>query len=167
MRVRILLYVCRKLVDTPGVSTTHICSSMRTQTEVDTPWYFRLCPHTTTYVSSYYYVCVCNRAATELQHMQQSWREHLDTSVCVLILLHVSSYYYVCVCNRAATELQHMQQSCKILLHMRPHTITYVSSYYYICVRTLLYTWLELLNNSVRAPRCMVVEALSYWCMRP
>ncbi len=31
-----------------------------------------MCPHTTTYVSPYYYVCV-------------------------LILLHVSSYYYICV----------------------------------------------------------------------
>jgi hypothetical protein len=68
-----------------------------------------MCPHTTMYVSSYYYVpsatariCSCRLTGPHTT-------------------MYVSSYYCICVL---------------ILLYMCPHTTIYVSSYYYMCPHT-------------------------------
>ena len=92
--------------------------------------YYYMCPHTTTCVSSYYYVSLL---LVFCPH----------TTTCVLILLHVSSYYYICVlvllplfCRQLIhADLPFLLYMCP---HMCPHTTTYVSSYYYIRVLILL-----------------------------
>jgi hypothetical protein len=78
-----------------------------------------VCPRTTVYVSSYYYI-----------------RPH--TSVCFHTTIYVSSYYYICVLI-LLYMCPHTTVCVLILLYMCPHTIIYVSSYYYICVLILLY----------------------------
>jgi hypothetical protein len=72
-------------------------------------------PHTTIYVSSYYYMCP-------------------HTTSCALILLYVSSYYYICV---LVLGIQPTIQTYCSDHYMCPHTTIYVSSYYYICVLAL------------------------------
>jgi hypothetical protein len=71
-----------------------------------------VCPHITTHVSSYYYVCVCS---------------HTNISC-----------YYVCVCPHT-NACPHAAMCVLVLLYMCPHTAIYVSSYCYICVLILLY----------------------------
>jgi hypothetical protein len=75
-----------------------------------------LCPHTTLFVSSYYYICVlillysCPHTTTSVSSYY---------FIRVLILLCMCPYYFIRVL---------------ILLHMCPHTTLYVSSYYYIYI---------------------------------
>jgi hypothetical protein len=110
-----------------------------------------MCPHTTIYVSAYYYICVLHTTTYVSSYYY----------ICVLILLHVSSYYYTCVViplhvssfdymRRHTTAcvliLLHAQPPVSytttcvlILLHMCPHTTTYVSSFYYTCPHSTAY----------------------------
>ncbi len=69
-----------------------------------------VCPHTTIYVSSYYYVCV-------------------------LIVLYMRS-----VCGGAGTTEHVLELVlCICVLYICLHTAIYVSSFYYICVLILQY----------------------------
>jgi hypothetical protein len=65
-------------------------------------------PHTTIYVSSYYYIC-----GLILLYVSSYYY------ICVLILLYVSSYYYICVVILLSVSSHY---------YMCPHTT------YYMCV---------------------------------
>ena len=117
-----------------------------------------MCPHTTIYVSSYYYICVrillcmcmCAHATilyvslslslslTHTHTHQGTSGDHTPTSyICVLMLL------YVVVCRARPYKFPHTTIHVSsyyyicvlILLCMCPHTTIYVSSYYYISRR--------------------------------
>ncbi len=76
-----------------------------------------MCPHTTVYVPSCYYICA------------------LCYYMCVFILLYVSLYYYICVlillymCPLLLYVCFYTTICVLILLYMCPHTSIYVSSY--------------------------------------
>jgi hypothetical protein len=97
-----------------------------------------MCPHTTIYVSSHYYICVL----ILLYMCPQYYYMCPHTTICVLILLYmcphttinVSSYYYICVL---------------ILL-------SYVPLYYCICVRTGARGAPE---HAPAAPSCVVARS--------
>ncbi len=85
-----------------------------------------MCPHTTIYVSSYYYICV-----------------HILLYMCPHTTIYVSSYCYICVpiymCPDTTVVAAYKRP--RILVYRRPllymcPTI-YVSSYHYICVLIL------------------------------
>ena len=81
-----------------------------------------ICPHTTTHVFSYCYVC------RQLRHTAICVSSYCYT--CVLILLHVSSSYYMCVL--ILLYVSSYYHICVLILpYVCPHTIMYVSSYYY------------------------------------
>jgi multisubunit Na+/H+ antiporter MnhF subunit len=98
------------------------------------PHLLYMCPHTTIYASSYYYI-VYMRPHTTMHVCSYYY-------ICVLILLfmcshttvYVSSYYYICVLIR---------------LYMRPHTTMRVCSHDCICVHTCYICVLILLRMSV------------------
>ncbi len=94
-----------------------------------------MCPHTTTYVSSYYYICVL-----VLLHMCPHTTTYVssDYNICVLILQHMCLHTTICVLI-LQYMCPHTTICVLILLYMCPHTSIYVSSYYYICVLVLLY----------------------------
>ena len=106
-----------------------------------------MCPHTTIYVSSYYYICVmCPHTAMYVSSVNDGVLALGDDSLilmCVLILLcphttvHVSSYYYKCVLSKRRRLGIGRPQS---LILMCVIIRLYVSSYYYTCVIILLYT---------------------------
>ncbi len=79
----------------------------------------RTLPYTTTYVSSYYCICVLI-----LLYMCP------HTAICVLILLYVSS-------------VLPQQPQRNIAMLPLPYTTIYMSSYYCICVLILLYTYVS------------------------
>ena len=92
-----------------------------------------MCPHTNSYVSSYFSMCPYTTMCVHTTKLVSSYYY-----VCVLILLCVSSYYYICVVIllyiMSCTSwyyLYHFIQIC-------PHTYIYVSSYYYMHVFVLI-----------------------------
>jgi hypothetical protein len=104
--------------------TTHVLILLympHTATDICVLILLHMCPHPTTYVSSYYYIRV-------------------------LTLPYMSAYYYIILPHMRphATTHPSYPSSCYyiyvlMLLYMRPHTTTYVSSYYYTCVLILLH----------------------------
>jgi len=101
-----------------------------------------MCPHTTIYVSSYYYICVSRFAQTA-----QTPTSRRTNARGAHTTINVSSYYYICV-----LILRYMCPHNPVLIllyvssYSRPHTTIYVSSYsrphtttsyYYICVLIL------------------------------
>jgi hypothetical protein len=123
-----------------------------------------MCPHTTLYVSAYYYICV------RILLYVPSCYVSLDYYICVLMLLrmcphttiYASAYYYMCphtaMCPHTNIHVSSYILLCMsiyvsayynvcvlisyvcvlILLHMCPHTTIYMSSYCYMCVLILL-----------------------------
>ena len=150
--VIILLYMCPHAaiyvhhtnIDVSSCSFTHVSSILlhvcpRTTIYMSSYYYIYVlillcvCPHTTIYMSSYYYRCVLILLYTCV----------LDTTTCVLVLLYVCSYY----CTRdlmqqlqqrgATAATAPLRQACRTTVCV--HTTVHVTSYYYICVRILLH----------------------------
>ena len=123
MRVLILRYVCpHTTINMCPHTAMHLqaSSSRASCPETSASYYnvssyYHMCPHTTIYVSSYYYICV---------------RILLYG---VFILLHVSSYYHICVLTLLyicpqTTMCPHTTTCVLILLSMCPHTTTHVQA---------------------------------------
>ncbi len=94
-----------------------------------------MCPHTTIYVSTYYYICVlilryvfsyyymCPHARRVRGESRRSYYYTHTT-------IYVSSYYYICVLILGGSGVSHDDRTTiLILLYMCPHTTIYVSSY--------------------------------------
>jgi hypothetical protein len=96
-----------------------------------------VCPHTTRYVSSYYYMC----PHTSI-YARSFERAH---TVCPHTIIYVSSYYYICVLILLYTTCVLILQYVSSYYYMCHHTnicvliLLHVSAYYYICVLILLY----------------------------
>ncbi len=85
-----------------------------------------ICPHTTTYVSSYYYICVILLTCF-----------HTLLHMCPHAAIHVSSYCYVSAyCLRVSANYNIY---VRILLHMCPHTNICVLILLYMCPQTAMY----------------------------
>jgi hypothetical protein len=90
------------------------------------PILLHMCPHTIIInVSAYYYICVLILLYL-CAHLRRlcCWQLFLPLYMCAHTTINVSSYYYMCVL---------------ILLYMCPHATTYMSSYYYLCSHTTAY----------------------------
>ena len=99
------------------------------------PWYYYMCPHTATYVSSYCYICVFI-----LLYMCSQTTMYVSSNyyIGVLVLPYVSSYYYICF--RTLLHKCPDTTICVLILRYRcPRTTLYMSLYYYICFLILLY----------------------------
>ena len=113
--------------------SSYYCIGVR-HTTINWPSYYYICPHPTIYVSSYYYLCVLVLAHSPLLKTLS----RMLLSGLSVILLYVSSYYCVL-----------------ILLHMCPHTATcvcillcalillYICPYTNVCVLILLHMCLH------------------------
>ena len=93
-----------------------------------------MCPHTTIYVSSYYYMCPHTTVCMSSYHYMCPYA---TTTICFLILLymrpHTTIYvFYICVLI-LLYMCSHTTIHVSAYFYMRPHTIMYVSSYYYTC----------------------------------
>jgi hypothetical protein len=116
------------------------------------------CPHTTIYVSSYYYIrprsnlldarsCECIRVRILLHtcpHTTPTCSTRAAASAARPQAPHtttyVPSYYYIRVLIRLHTSLLLPARHAQLRVYTCPHTTTYVSSYYYIRVLIRLHT---------------------------
>jgi hypothetical protein len=91
-----------------------------------------MCPHTTVYVSLYYYTCVLKQVKQERATVMAS--EHTYYYMCPHTTIYVSSYYYTCVriqvneeratviASRAHVERTFSASKMEVLLcSLRPH----------------------------------------------
>jgi hypothetical protein len=86
-----------------------------------------MCPHTSIFVLSYYYICVSYE------------RDDRAAPAPPGTTIYVSSYYYACVLILLhvfhSDALIELRQRLQVLLYMCPHTSIFVSSYYDMCLK--------------------------------
>ena len=107
--------------------------------------YYYMCPHTTKYVSSYYYLCPHTKICVLILLYKCLILLFVRLLLYILKLLYVSSYYCICphyyICPHTTINMSSYYYIC-------PYTTVYVSSYYniyafsyyYICVRMRLHS---------------------------
>jgi hypothetical protein len=91
-----------------------------------------MCPHTTIYVSAFYYVCVCVLMLLYYMSLSLSLslsHTHTHTKA-PLVITHQHPIYSVLMLLYVVV--------CRARPYKFPHTTIHVSSYYYICVLILL-----------------------------
>jgi hypothetical protein len=106
--------------------SSYYCIGVR-HTTINVPSYYYICPHPTIYVSSYYYLCVLVLAHSPL--LKTLSRMLLSGLSAILLYMcpHTTASSYYCICARIPLPV--FAYCCIFVL-----ILMYVSSYCYICV---------------------------------